>query len=179
MRRPYIYIIVALAASGGCSNADAPPTTTIMASDSADQVGFNVVHYITIDGVRRVILEADTAYFYQRGQSAELKVVRVLFFSPEGVHTSTITSLEGTYNWRDQSMEARGNVVAVTPDDRQLTTDTLRYDRDRNEISGPSSFQFCAPDRQLEGDAFTSDPNFRRVETTRPRRGQIGDVACQ
>ncbi len=161
-----------------CSDSEMPPATAV-AADSADQVLFNMVHYITIDGLRRVVLEADTAFFYQRAQSAEMLGLKVDFFTPEGAHSSTITSKEGTYNWRDQSMEARVDVVAVTPDDRRLTTDTLRYHRDRNEISGPSAFLFCGPDQQLEGDAFTSDPEFRRVETTRPRRGQIGDVACR
>ena len=161
-----------------CTDSEKPPTTAV-AADSADQVLFNMVHYITIDGLRRVVLEADTAFFYQRAQTAEMIGLKVDFFTPEGVHSSTITSKEGTYNWRDQSMEARVDVVAVTPDDRRLTTDTLRYHRDRNEISGPSAFLFCGPDRQLEGDAFTSDPEFRRVETTRPRRGQMGDVACR
>ena len=177
IRRPLIlalWIGVAMA----CSNAEAPPITTV-AADSADQVHFHLVHHLTIDGVRRVILEADTAFFYMRAQTAEMIGVKVRFYSPEGIHTSTVTSLEGTYNWKSQSMEARRNVVAVTPDDRRLTTDTLRYDRSKNEISGPSAFLFCAPDRQLEGDAFVSDPEFRRVETTRPRRGQIGDVACR
>ena len=167
-----------LGAAMACSNAEAPPITTV-AADSADQVHFQLVHNLTIDGIRRVILEADTAFFYMRAQRAEMVGMTVRFYSPVGIHTSTVTSLEGTYNWNDQSMEARLDVVAVTPDDRRLTTDTLRYDRNKNEISGPSAFLFCAPDRQLEGDAFVSDPEFRRVETTRPRRGQIGDVACR
>ena len=161
-----------------CSESVKPPTTAV-AADSADQILFNMVHNITIDGLRRVVLAADTAFFYQRAQSAEMLGVTVDFYTEEGAHSSTVTSREGTYNWRNQSMEARVDVVAVTPEDRRLTTDTLRYDRDRNEISGPSAFLFCGPERQLEGDAFTSDPDFRRVETTRPRRGRIGDVACR
>ncbi len=164
--------------AAACSGSDAPPTTAV-AADSADQVSFNMVHYITIDGIRRVVLEADTAFFYQKTQSVEMLGLKVDFYTQNGAHSSTITSRKGTYNWREQSMEARGDVVAVTPDGRRLTTDTLRYHRDRNEISGPSAFKFCGPDQQLEGDAFTSDPDFRRVETTRPRRGQIGDVACR
>ncbi len=167
-----------VSAAMACSESEAPPTTGV-AADSADQVLFNMVHYITIDGLRRVVLEADTAFFYQRTQSATLLGLTVYFYTQNGAHSSTITSREGTYNWRDQSMEARVDVVAVTPDERRLTTDTLRYHRDRNEISGPSAFKFCGPEQQLEGDAFTSDPEFRRVETTRPRRGQTGDVTCR
>ena len=163
------------AASVACEGAGEPPIT-LTASDSADQVLFEFRTTITIDGVRRVHLEADTAYFYQRVQQAELIGVHVEFFSVTGEHTSTITSIDGTYDWRTQNMEARGDVVATTPDNRRLTTDTLRYDHQRNEIYGPTAFVFDAPDRHLEGDAFTSDPDFERVETVRPRRGRIGEV---
>ena len=162
-------------AAAACDGPGDPPVALI-AADSADQVLYNLVHYITIDGVRRVKLEADTAFFYQRAQSAEMFGVTVEFYSPDGEHTSTITSIEGTYDWRTQNMEARGDVVAVTPDDRRLTTDTLQYDRQQNEISGPSPFVFDAQDRHLEGDSFVSDPEFKRVQAVRPRRGRLGEV---
>ena len=171
----WIVVAAAWAMLGACSDAGEPPTT-LVAADSADQVGFGVVHYITIDGVRRIKLEADTAYFYQQAQVAELIGVHIEFYSPEGVHHSTITAIEGTYDWRVQGMEARGNVVAVTPDGRKLTTEILRYNRDEDEIRGPESFIFDAPDQHLEGDAFTANTDFTRVETTRPRRGRIRGV---
>ena len=167
--------LVIAAASAACDGAGEPPIT-VTASDSANQVLFGFRTTITIDGIRRVHLEADTAYFYQRVQHAELIGVHVEFFSLTGAHTSTITSIDGTYDWRTQNMEARGDVVATTPDGRRLTTDTLSYDHQKNEIYGPTAFVFDSPDRHLEGDAFTSDPEFTRVETIRPRRGRIGEV---
>jgi hypothetical protein len=70
-------------------------------------------------------------------------------------------------------MEARGSVVAVTPDKRRLTTSVLRYNRATDQISGPNEFVFDAPDRHLEGESFTSDPEFKNVVTQRPRRGVV------
>lgn len=70
-------------------------------------------------------------------------------------------------------MEARSNVIATTPDNRRLTTEILRYDRTNEQISGPSTFVFDSPDRHLEGDGFTADPDFRQVEAVRPREGRI------
>jgi hypothetical protein len=36
---------------------------------------------------------------------------------------------------------------------------------------------FDAPDRHLEGESFTSDPEFKNVVTTRPRRGVVREAA--
>lgn len=158
----------------GCGSAGEPPTTGAV-PDSADQVLFGMKTILTVDGVLRVTVEADTAFLYQGPQTAEMRRVRVQFHSPQGVITSTVTAREGTYDWRGDNMEARGDVVAVTPDDRRLTTSVLRYNRRRDEISGPEPFVFDAPDRHLEGDGFTADPDFRNVTATRPRRGTVGE----
>lgn len=167
-------LLLALAAAAACDSGE-PPTTSAP-PDTADQVLFGMEHNLTVDGVKRVRVEADTAYFYQRTQVAELLGVRVEFYSDQGALTSTVTSIEGTYFWRTGNMEARGDVLAVTPDDRRLTTTILRYDRAGDEISGPEAFVFDAPDQHLEGDGFVSDPDFTNVVTQRPRQGRMGEV---
>ena len=175
MRNPATWVALgALAASalGACGGMDTPPTMTVV-SDSADQVLYGLKHNLTTDGVLRAHLEADTAYFYQRTQRADLRGVKVIFYSPQGVETSTLTSDSGTYDWRSSNMEARGNVVAVTPDKRRLTTSVLRYDRRTDQISGTNAFVFNAPERHLEGESFTSDPEFKNVVATKPRRGLV------
>ncbi len=166
--------ILVLAAATACDTGE--PPTTGAPPDTADQVLFGMEHNLTVDGVKRVRVEADTAYFYQGSQVAELLGLRVEFYSDLGALTSTVTSIEGTYYWRTGNMEARGDVVAVTPDDRRLTTSTLRYDRTGDEITGPEAFVFDAPDQHLEGDGFVSDPDFTNVVTERPRQGRMGEV---
>jgi LPS export ABC transporter protein LptC len=163
---------LALTALDACGGMDTPPTMMAV-TDSADQVLYGLKHNLTVDGVLRAHLEADTAYFYQASQRADLLGVKVIFYSPQGVQTSTLTSDSGTYDWRTGNMEARGNVVAVTPDHRRLTTSVLRYDRRSDQISGPNAFVFNAPDRQLEGESFTSDPEFKNVLATKPRHGLV------
>jgi LPS export ABC transporter protein LptC len=159
----------------GCDEGGPPPTSGAL-PDTADQVLYGVAHNVTIDGVLRIRLEADTIYFYETVQSAEMLGVVVQFYTPEGVLTSTVRSREGTYQWRSGDMEARGAVVARTPDERVLTTEVLRFSRLREEISGPEAFVFDGPDGHLEGDGFTSDPDFRNVLTDRPRRGRVRDT---
>lgn len=166
---------VMLFVTAACSDAGEPPTR-LAAPDSADQVLYGMTHNVTIDGVLRARLDADTAYVYQNSQTADLVGVRVEFLSPRGTVSSTITADSGTYDFRGRDMEARGNVVAVTPDGRRLTTSILRYNRRSEEISGPAPFVFDAPDRHLEGSAFTADPEFSNVRAVEPRRGRAEGV---
>ena len=73
--------VVVLAA---CEETGAKPTTTVQASDSADQVLEGFSHYVTRDGIRRSRVEADTAFFYESTQVTELRNVRVVFFDVQG-----------------------------------------------------------------------------------------------
>jgi LPS export ABC transporter protein LptC len=157
-----------------CEETGVKPTTTIQATDSADQVLEGFSHYVTRDGVRRSRVEADTAYFYENTQITQLKKIRVVFFDTEGQESSTLTAKSGTYRWQDGSMEANGNVVVVSPDGRRLKTETLRYDNAANTISTNVRFTFDRSSEHLEGNSFRSDPDFRNVVTDRPR-GTAGD----
>ena len=160
----------------GCSGPERPPTTASAVADTADQVVFGLKHQGTVDGVLRTRVEADTAYFYQSSQKATMRRIRVTFYSPEGKETSTLTAEGGIYDWRTGNMEARGHVVAVTPDNRRLNTTVLSYDKGTGKIIGPEAFVFDSPERHLEGEGFVSDPDFRDVVTQRPKRGTLGKV---
>lgn len=162
---------VILLVAAACSEAGEPPTR-LAAADSADQIFFGMQSNVTVDGVLRARLRADIAYAYQNTQTYDLVAVEVDFMSSGGAITSTVTADSGSYDLRTRGMEARGNVVAMTPDGRRLTTSILRYNSRTEEISGPEPFVFDAPDRHLEGAAFTADPDFRNVQAVEPRRGR-------
>lgn len=162
------------AALAACEDTGVRPTTTVQASDSADQVLEGFVHYVTNEGVRRSRVEADTAFFYEPTQITELHKVKVVFYDIKGAEGSTLTARRGTYRWQDGSMEAKGNVMVVSPDGRRLSTETLRYDNATNTISTDKQFSFDRGTEHLEGNSFRSDPDFRNVVTDRPR-GVSGD----
>jgi LPS export ABC transporter protein LptC len=171
---PRLALGLAAAALSACSSLDSPPTTAT-AADSADQIGYGVLHYMTSDGVRRLKLEADSAYMYERSQRHRLFGIRVTFYGPQGAETSTLTAREGQYDWRTGDMESQGDVVVVSPDRRRLETSVLKYERVSDRIIGPAAFVWITPEQRVEGDAFTSDPELRNVQTTRAR-GDIGRV---
>ncbi len=122
------------------------------------------------------MLTADSAYHFVDDRKAELFGVRVEFYSPQGLLRSTLTSNTGTYFSRTGNMEARGDVVAFTPDRRRLTTCELSYTARTDEIAGPCDFIFDAPDRHLEGESFTADPDFQNVTARGARQGRAGAV---
>jgi LPS export ABC transporter protein LptC len=168
------FLTAAAAVLIGCSEPEQAPNT-LAVSDSADQMMFVVTATVTHNGVMQAMIEADTAFQYETLQLTEFRGLTVYFYDAIGARTSTLTSSEGTFHWNSEDMEARGNVIAVTPDGRRLATEILVYDKLRNNISGSTPFVFDGPDQHLEGDAFTSDTDFRNVEAVRPR-GTPGNV---
>lgn len=153
----------------GCSSG-AKPTATITAADTADQVLIDMTHYVTGDGIVRARVRADTAYFYQPMQEAELRNVHITFYDTDGNETSTMTAREGTYHWATGDMEGRGNVVVVgAGDGRTLRSEVMRYRQVTNQVSSDLAFVFDAPGRHVEGDGFVSDPEFKNVTASRPR----------
>ena len=145
------------------------PTATIAATDSADQVLINMSHYVTDGGIQRAHVRADTAYFFSPMQTAELRNVHITFYDTQGAETSTLTSREGTYRWRSGDMEARINVVVVRKDGATLRTEVLRYNQAKNQVSSDRPFVFDEPGRHIEGEGFTSDPDFKVVTAIRPK----------
>jgi LPS export ABC transporter protein LptC len=164
-------MLVLAIACGGDGTAPPPATGSPMA-DSADQMMFGISTLLTDRGVLNAELEADTAFFFDENTRMELRGVKLTFYTRTGVRNSVLTSREGTYNTRQSRMEARGNVVVVSEDGRRLTSEQLRYDQVRNEISSDSAFMLTEPGRRLEGIGFTSDPNMNNVRVHRLIEGQ-------
>ncbi len=167
-------LLVLLGLVVGCQgDGTAPPRVTgSPMADSADQMMFGISTLLTDRGVLNAELESDTAFFFDENTRIELRVVKLTFYTRTGVRNSVLTSREGTYNTRQSQMEARGDVVVVSEDGRRLTTEQLRYDQNRNEISSDSAFVLTEPGRRLEGVGFTSDPNMNNVRVHRLIEGE-------
>jgi hypothetical protein len=67
-------------------------------------------------------------------------------------------------------MEARGNVVVLATDGRRLTTEQLKYDPSRNEISSDTAFVMTEKNRTVSGIGFISDPNMNSLRILRGAR---------
>jgi len=156
--------------AAACNRTGASPGVLATAADTADQTLIKVRHIITRDGIQKSLVEADTAYYYEGSQTFELRVVKVTFYDKDGAPTSTLTSNEGTYQTMTGVMEGRGSVVVVSTDGRRtLKSEQLHYDPGKNEISSKVFYTYDQGSNHLEGDGFTSDPAFQRMQTANAR----------
>jgi LPS export ABC transporter protein LptC len=160
--------LAATCLAAACGGRSAQPTATQAVLDSADQVLIGMTHYVTETGLQRARVRADTAYFFSATQTAEMRHVHITFYDVTGNETSTLTAREGTYHWRSGDMEGRGNVVVVTKDGRTLKSEVMRYNQAKNEVSSDKPFVFEGPGQHIQGDGFTSDPEFKNLVAKRP-----------
>jgi LPS export ABC transporter protein LptC len=151
----------------GCSDLGRPPSQQeVGLPDSADQVAYGFTRYVTIEGVERVQLDADSAFHYPAREQWRLHELRVTFRTAQGEIRSRLSARLGTYNWRTGDMVAQDSVVVTTPEGRRLTTCEIQYDEGADEITGPCAFEVTGPDERVTGDSFISDPDFHNYTVT-------------
>ncbi len=171
MRRGHAVLLTVClgsAAVTGCNEKGAQPTTVVSASDSADQVMYGFVHFLTRNGVREGQVEADTAYFYDPTQTTVLRNMKLVFIDSTGKESATITSRIGTYRWQTGNMVADTNVVLRSHDGRVLKSEQLFYDAEKKELTTPLFFTFDKEADHIEGQGFRSDLSFEHVVVNQP-----------
>ncbi len=163
------WIVLLLPLAAACTGIGGPdrPTHARVAADTADQVMSAMHMTLTNLGVKAADVDADSAYLYEGPGRADLKHVTLKFFSTTGIQQSTLTSDEGTYMTRTDSMEARGHVVLVKSDGSKLTTTVLRYNKALNQITTDQPYTYDGPGKHLTGVGFTSDPTMSNFSTNR------------
>jgi LPS export ABC transporter protein LptC len=173
-----IHWITLVAVLTGCNeNQRQPPIAKRSAlADSADQIMFGTKFTLTDNGVARALLFADTAFFFEDNTRVELQHVRMTFYTTTGEKNAVLTSRRGTYRTQTGQMIARGNVVVISEDGRELRSEELKYDQGHNEVASDSAFVLTEPERRMEGIGFRSDPNLKNVHVLKVLSGTSGPV---
>jgi LPS export ABC transporter protein LptC len=162
-------LVFAMGVLAGCTAPGIQPHRTVVA-DSADQVYAGMTTTISRDGVRESIVNADSTWVYEQRNVSDLKGMTVTMFDSTGAVVSRIKADKGIYHIREQSLDARGHVVATTPSGNVLKTEHLIYDTRRNLITSDTAFTSTGPKGSLSGAHFEADPGFQNVRVTAPRR---------
>ncbi len=175
MRRLLIAVVLP-ALAGACVERGVAPSA-VASADSADQVMVGMAHTITRDGIKSTYLEADSAWVFQAREVTEMKGVRVTFYGPNGAVRSVVTADSGSYEMRSGTLDARGNVIAVTPppDSGTLKTEHLLFDRATNQITSDTSYTYTSLRGNGSGASFETDPDFRRFRSWQPKGRQRGE----
>src|SRR4051812_11579797 len=111
-RAPILGLTLALFGAACTQKGSAPPVaarTTL--ADSAEQVLLNVHTLLTVKGVQRGELFADTAYVFDENSRFELRKVRATFNTVTGAKDGVMSADRGRYNVHQQVLEGFGNVT--------------------------------------------------------------------
>lgn len=167
---------LALVVLAGCNpSASGPVAGEEYEGMAADRVIDGIEHVMTAAGVRRATLLADTAYMFDDSTRAELKGVRVTFYSDAGVENAELTSLTGMLDGRSEAMTARGNVVLrLYEGNRIIETAELHFDPERDRIWSDSATTLRQDGTVAYGDGFRSDSRLRNIEIVNPRGRMAG-----
>lgn len=155
---------IAVSIVAACGDSQAPPVAKLSPiPDSAEQILFNAEMMLTDQGIRRAVVKADTMLMYDENTREELRTVIARFYSVAGEQEAVLNSRQGSHNSRLGTMEARGDVVVVSKDGKQLNSPHLKYDPSRNEISSDSAFTLTEGERITKGIGFVSSPDMRNM----------------
>ena len=163
---------VTAGAAAACTDQPPPLASRAVLPDSAEQVMFGLRHALTVDGVRRGELHADTALFYDNSNRIEMRGVRTYFFTVAGDSNAVMSGRAGTYDVRLGRIEGRGDVKVASKDGRELTSPRLVWDRTINQISSDTSFTFKRGAQEISGIGFRSDPGLKNVQVLNATRGR-------
>jgi len=170
-------LVVALFTLAACTDRGVQPKRRVL-TDSADQVTTSLATTLVRNGVRSSDVIADSAWLYQGRQVYDLKRMTVKMFDTTGAVISTIIADKGIYSMREQSLDARGHVIATSSGGRVLKTEHLIYDKRRNLVTSDTAFTMTSPQLNMSGAHFESDPGFKNVTVTKIKAIQKGGKAA-
>lgn len=148
-----------------CGSGDAPPTASEPLPEGVDTAVRGMRTFVTRDGVRRAVVEADTAE-WREDNEIHLRRMTLTFFDPNGLQSTEVTSVFGIFHQLTGDLEAEGQVVVEDRvDDQRLETERLRYRNADGRLLGDTTFQFVDPVEglTLDGTGFESDPALDSV----------------
>ena len=174
-RLKHYVLPVGLLGAFACGSPDQSP---VIASElvemNADRVLFSMTHYMTHEGVREGLLEADTAYSWQDSTVISLRNLRLVVFDELGAERAVVTAERGRLDPETRQMFAQGNVVlTVTQGGRIVESEELYYDPDSDRIWSDMPTVSREGDSVVEGTGFDSDTEFTnvRIRNARTRGG--------
>lgn len=122
----------------------------------------NVRIWQTDKGRRLWELMADS--MEQLGDTVRVKGVKLTFYDKHSKVQSVLTSDSGRYYQSSEDMAAHGRVEVKGQDGSHLSTESLFYSKEREEIFTEDRVYIRSEDREVWGRGLTSDPGLTRIE---------------
>ena len=163
--RPGLFARVSLLPFLVACGSDGPPTASEPLPEGVDTAVRGMRTFVTRDGVRRAVVEADTAE-WREDNEIHLRRMTLTFFDPNGLESTEVTAEFGIFHQLTGDLEAERRVVVEDRvDDQRLETERLRYRNVDGRLLGDTAFQLLrgVEGLTLEGTAFESDPALDSV----------------
>jgi len=168
---PTLALLAALVALPACEEQSEPPIADPSLGDmDADQVMVGLEHFITVDGVRRGLLVADTAFLYEDSATVRVRPVDLTLYDEGGTVVGEVTSREGLLNTRTERMTAIGDVVVTsTQEGQRIETEQLHFDPHRDRLWSDVATTIHRNGSVLRGSGFESDTRLDDVRLRNPQ----------
>lgn len=127
-----------------------------------DQVVEDGEHVITVDGVKKAVIEAEQMYFFHELGRVIGDTISVRFFDESGIQQSLLTARTGEIQQESQEMLAEGQ-VHVRGETARITTERLRYHPDRNLVTSDTTTEIHQDGNVIRGQGVESDPGLRNL----------------
>lgn len=152
-------VLLVLAACSG--SGDGAVITSEFQDLPADRVLYGTTFATTVKGIRQAVTRADSMYVEEDSTTAQMYGVRLEMYDTLGRRTADLRSLRGSVNNRTNKLVARGKVVLVLSDGRQLETEELNYDPEQHRIWSDVFTRMRHPDGgSTTFETFSTDDKF-------------------
>ncbi|HEX9105597.1 MAG TPA: LPS export ABC transporter periplasmic protein LptC [Longimicrobiales bacterium] len=156
------------AALAACGNAGVEPRAAAQDYPQmpADYILGDITHFLTEDGIRRGVLNADSAYFYSDSARADLKKVHLVLYNETGQEVADLTSKTGQLDQRTNAMIARGNVVLVGKGNgaQRVETQELHYDPNQHRIWSDIASTIYQGGNRTQTNGFSADDQLKNIQ---------------
>jgi hypothetical protein len=158
-----VALTLALAACDGITMPGrTPPAPKVALSDTA-QVAHGVGLVLTMGGMKRAEVHADSALFNEAVDRVELRAVRITFLSELGDTVSNATAPAATYELRAQRITLHGGATVIARNGQQLAAPRVMYEATGNRLLGDTTYALTGPGGSRSGKSFETDPTLRNV----------------
>ena len=151
--------------TAACGSDEGPPTASEPLPEGVDTAVRGMRTFVTRDGVRRALVEADTAE-WRVGNEIHLRQMTLTFFDPNGLESTEVTAEFGIFYQISGDLEAERQVVVIDRVDHQrLETDRIEYRNLDGRLYGDTAFRLLHDTEglTLQGTGFESDPALDSV----------------
>lgn len=127
-----------------------------------DQVVENGEHVITVDGVKKALIQAEQMYFFQDLGKVIGDTISVTFYDDNGIRQSLLTARTGELDQETREMLAVGS-VHVQGETSWIRTEELHYHPDRNLVTSDTTTEIHQDGNVIRGTGIESDPALKEL----------------